>query len=224
MGESSDVGRMAEDYLTVVWKAYEWPGGRPSTTDIADRLAVTPSTVSANLKRLARDGLVDYEPYGTVTLTARGEAIAVALVRRHRIIETYLVERLALGWDEVHREADLLEHAVSDLVLARMDAALGHPVHDPHGDRIPRGGAPEPTAVAATLAEVASGAAVEVVRVSDRSSAILRYLADKGIRPGVVVEVVSAADQTGAVLLRLDGSPVEISSAAAAAVWVRPAG
>lgn len=221
MTEPQDVGRMAEDYLTVVWKAYEWPGGRPQTTDIADRLGVTPSTVSANLRRLARDGLVDYEPYGTVTLTARGEELAVGLVRRHRIIETYLVQRLGLGWDEVHREADLLEHGVSDVVLERMDAALGHPRADPHGDVIPRGERPSEVA-AEPLAATAVGTSVEVVRVSDRSSPILRYLAEKGIRPGVQLTVTSAADQTGAVGLDLDDRPVEISTKAATAVWVRP--
>lgn len=221
MTEHQDVGRMAEDYLTVVWKAYEWPGGRPQTTDIADRLGVTPSTVSANLRRLARDGLVDYEPYGTVTLTERGHQIAVGLVRRHRIIETYLVEQLGLGWDEVHREADLLEHAVSDLVLARMDAVLGHPRADPHGDLIPRGDSPDaPTAE--PLTDLAAGTEATVVRVSDRSSPILRYLADKGIRPGAQLTVTSASDQTGAVGLDLGDRPIEISTTAAAAVWVRP--
>lgn len=218
---TSDVGRMAQDYLTVVWKSYEWPGGRPATTDIADRLGVTPSTVSANLKRLARDGLVDYEPYGTVTLTTRGEEIAVALVRRHRIIETYLVQRLGLGWDEVHTEADLLEHAVSDVVLARMDEALGYPDVDPHGDAIPRDIVRRPGAELVPLTSVALGTDVEVVRVSDRSAVILRYLADKDIRPGARLLVLSGGEQTGAVRLRHASTDVELSTTAADAVWVR---
>src|SRR5699024_10448184 len=90
---------------------------------------------SANLKKLARDGYIDYEPYGQITLTEQGRSIAVEIVRRHRIVETYLVEALGLSWDQVHAEADRLEHAVSILVLERMNAALGHPDRDPHGDR-----------------------------------------------------------------------------------------
>lgn len=219
---------MAEDYLTVVWKAYEWPGGRPTTTDIADQLGVTPSTVSSNLRRLARDGLVDYEAYGTATLTADGERIAVDLVRRHRVIETYLVERLGLTWDEVHPEADLLEHAVSDRVLARMDAALGHPAADPHGDRIPREGDTlsadtYPADGAITLAAGGDATDVVVVRVSDRSPEILRYLADKGIGPGTALHVVTAAGPTGTIAVRRGEESLELSTSAAAAVWVRPA-
>ena len=115
------VTRMVEDYVTLIWKAYEWPGGRPATTEMAEQLGVTASTVSANLKKLARDGYIDYEPYGQIVLTDVGRQIAVEIVRRHRIVESYLVEALGLTWDQVHDEADRLEHAVSDLVLERMN-------------------------------------------------------------------------------------------------------
>lgn len=134
---SERVGRVAEDYLTLIWKAEEWPDDPATTTGIAARVGVNASTVSANLKKLARDGLIDYEAYGSVALTDAGRAIAVAVVRRHRILETYLAERLGYTWDEVHDEADHLEHAVSDTLLARMDEELGHPQVDPHGDPIP---------------------------------------------------------------------------------------
>ncbi len=102
----SPATRMVEDYVTLIWKAHEWPGGEPSTTDLAAQLGVTPSTVSANLKRLARDGLISYEPYGPIELTDDGRAIAIDIVRRHRIVETYLVEHLELSWDQVHDEAN----------------------------------------------------------------------------------------------------------------------
>lgn len=121
------VTRVVEDYVTLIWKAHEWPGGTPTTSDLAAQLGVTPSTVSANLKKLARDGFIDYEPYGSINLTETGQAIAVEIVRRHRILETYLVRELGVAWDQVHDEADRLEHAVSDLVLDRMAEALGHP-------------------------------------------------------------------------------------------------
>lgn len=139
---SSNSSRVVEDYLTLIWKAAEWPEDdrRATTTELAAPLGVTPSTVSANLRKLSRDGLIKYEPYGAIELTERGEAIAIDVVRRHRIIETYLVKRLGLTWDQVHDEADLLEHAVSELVLERMDEVLGHPQSDPHGDPIPRRG------------------------------------------------------------------------------------
>src|SRR5690625_7224435 len=119
--------RMVEDYVVLIWKAHEWPGGRPTTTDLAERLAVTASTVSANLKKLARDGYIDYEPYGQITLTEQGRSIAVEIVRRHRIVETYLVEALGLSRDQVHAAADRLERAVSELVRERISTASATP-------------------------------------------------------------------------------------------------
>src|SRR5665647_872366 len=116
---------MVEDYLSIIWKAREWPGGSVSTNEIAATQEVTPSSVSANLKKLARDGLIEYQPYGRIGLTPAGADIAVAVVRRHRVLETYLVERLGFGLDQVHEQADALEHAVSDLVVDRMHEVLG---------------------------------------------------------------------------------------------------
>ncbi|WP_454301593.1 metal-dependent transcriptional regulator [Salana multivorans] len=113
---TEDVGRVAEDYLALIWKANEWPGDerRATTSDLAAALGVTLSTVSANLKRLARERLIRYQPYGAIELTREGERIALGVVRRHRLIETFLVEQLCYSWDEVHEEADRLEHAVTD--------------------------------------------------------------------------------------------------------------
>mgnify|MGYP002754893431 CR=1 FL=1 len=136
----ADVTRVTEDYLALIWKACEWPddGRRPNTTDLAAALGVTPSTVSASLKRLAREGMIKYRPYGNIELTEEGERIGRAVVRRHRIIETYLVTSLGMPWDQVHDEADRLEHAASEELVDRMDEVLGHPDADPHGDPIPR--------------------------------------------------------------------------------------
>ncbi|TPW76693.1 metal-dependent transcriptional regulator [Schumannella sp. 10F1B-5-1] len=206
--------RMEEDYLTNVWKAYEWPGDRPTTTDLAARLGVTPSTVSANLKKLARDALIEYEPYGSIQLTDAGRAIATRVVRRHRIIETYLVQRLGLGWDEVHDEADRLEHAVSDLVLDAMDAELGHPAADPHGDPIPGRDGSIPFADAPTLAAVGSGVRVRVVRVADRHPEVLRYLSEKGVAVGTELVVVTAMDASGAMRVRHAGGAAGSGGAA----------
>lgn len=218
--EPPAVTRMVEDYLTLIWKAYEWPGGRPSTTDMAAQLGVTPSTVSANLKKLASDGFVDYEPYGTVELTTEGCEIAVAVVRRHRIIETYLARQLGLGWDQVHDEADRLEHAVSDLVLDRMDAVLGHPGSDPHGDPIPGADGHLQADNTIALSDLPPGTPAAIVRVSDRSPDILRYLEQRGIVVGarLRLNLVSAA---ATIDITVSDERVELSLTAAKAVRVQ---
>lgn len=216
------VTRVVEDYVTLIWKAFEWPGGTPTTTDLATQLGVTPSTVSTTLKKLARDGFIEYEPYGEITLTDTGHALAVRVVRRHRILETYLVHALGMPWDEVHDEADHLEHAISDAVLQRMDDALGNPTHDPHGAPIP-----DATGVVRinhdeSLADASPPATFQVTRVSDRSSDLLRYLQSLGISVGAqlrVNEVNAAAD---AIRLSIDGARVQLSLSSAAAIRVRP--
>lgn len=219
---SEPVSRVVEDYLTAIWKAYEWPGGVASTNDLAHSLGVTPSTVSATLKKLAREEYINYEPYGSITLTAAGQAIAVKVVRRHRIIETYLVEKLGLRWDQVHIEADALEHAISDFVLQRMDEVLGRPTHDPHGDPIPSVDGSIELIDAVPLARTSTGVELEVVRVSDRDSAVLRYLSARGVSVGTRLTLLKMDDAVGVleVLLEGDSIPRELSLTAASAIWV----
>lgn len=220
------VSKMVEDYLKIIWKAGEWPDGSVSTNQIAETLAVTPSSVSANLKKLARDGFIDYEPYGSIALTPVGRAVAVGVVRRHRVLETYLVERLGFGWDEVHQEADALEHAVSDLVLDRMDEMLGYPNRDPHGDPIPRSDGTVERQAAARLSEIDPGGEGRVVRISDREPAILRYLEERQITIGTVLRLHARNPAAGSVSItptNTQGQPdglVEIATGAAEAVWV----
>ncbi len=221
---------MVEDYLSIIWKAQEWPGGSVSTNEIAATQAVTASSVSANLKKLARDGLIEYEPYGHIDLTPAGNEIAVAVVRRHRVLETYLVERLGFGWDEVHMEADVLEHAVSDLVVDRMHEVLGRPTHDPHGHPIPHSdGSIEQSRgrhSAGRLSEMEPAAAGQVARISDHEPAILRYLEERQIVFGSRVRLEERNPAAGSVsVMRLgpEGEPagvVEIAVGAASAVWV----
>jgi len=230
MGRSR-VSTMTEDYLRIIWKAQEWPDGSVSTSELASTLGVTPSSVSANLKKLARDSLIDYEPYGRIGLTPAGHEIAVMVVRRHRVLETYLVECLGLGWDEVHLEADALEHAVSDRVLDRMDEVLGRPGHDPHGDPIPRAdGSIAPSVErdpAARLGRVDPGARGRVIRISYHEPAILRYLEERQITIGTRFRVEATNRAAGSVSVsrsRVEGEPadrVEIAAGAAGAVWVR---
>ena len=128
---------VTQDYLKAVWVAVEMGGVGASVTGLARRMGVAPSTASENVARLVEAGLLEHDPYRPVTLSPEGRRRAMAMVRRHRLLETYLVEVLGFEWDEVHAEAEVLEHAVSDRLLDRLDAALGHPERDPHGDPIP---------------------------------------------------------------------------------------
>ena len=222
---TTEITRVTEDYLTLIWKAGEWPddGRRPGTSDLAAALGVTLSTVSANLKKLARERLIHYEPYGAIELTTEGVQIALEVVRRHRTIETFLVERLGIPWDEVHDEADRLEHAASDRLIARMDSLLGYPETDPHGDPIPRQGVLDPV-TAVVLSTRASGDSVRVVRVSDANPDILRFLAGRKIRIGSNLRVVAAISSIGLMTIEHEGDMIELSGPIATAVHVLPAG
>lgn len=136
-GAPTEGSTVTQDYLKAVWAASEWGGSGASITGLARRMKVAPSTASENVGRLVEAGLLEHEPYKAVTLSVDGQRLATGMVRRHRLLETYLVERLGLSWDEVHAEAEILEHAVSDRLLEALDEALEHPVRDPHGDPIP---------------------------------------------------------------------------------------
>ncbi len=133
----SDLSSTAQDYLKLIWSATEWASTPMTVTAMAERLGVRPSTVSVGIKKLVKQGLVKHAPYGSIELTDAGGEHAVAMVRRHRLLETFLVNMLGYGWDEVHDEAEILEHAVSEKLIERIDRKLGHPTRDPHGDPIP---------------------------------------------------------------------------------------
>lgn len=220
-----ETSRVAEDYVTLIWKAGEWPddGRKATTSDLAASLGVTLSTVSANLKKLAREELIHYEPYGTISLSEEGERMAVDVVRRHRLIETFLVEHLGYRWDEVHDEADRLEHAASDLLIERIDATLGHPEVDPHGDPIPQAGAmgrADGPVTARILTRCEIGQTVQVVRVSDTNPDVLRFLADRGIRVGSTLQIVTPMTATGLMTVQSEDQAIEMSLPIAGAVHV----
>jgi DtxR family Mn-dependent transcriptional regulator len=209
----TELSQATQDYLKCVWTLQEWSGESVSMTALAERLGVRTSTASDGVKKLAEHGLVEHIAYGGITLTRAGRAHAIAMVRRHRLLETYLVSALGYGWDEVHDEAEVLEHAVSDRMLDAIDTLLGHPTRDPHGDPIPSadGDAHLPDAV--PLAQAAPGMAT-VVRVSDADPERLRRFAEAGLVPDVPLEVAN----TGAV--RVGDMTIALDSADAAAVWV----
>lgn len=187
-----------EDYLKAVF-VLSRGGGIATTTDIAARLAISAPSVSGMLRRLADQGLVDHVPYRGVALTAAGREAALRVIRRHRIIETYLVERLGLGWDEVHVEAERLEHAVSDRVLERMAQALGHPEFDPHGDPIPAADGSVPSRQVRPLTQVAAGERVHVQQVLAHDGEELRYLARVGLVPGAAISISAQEPVAGTV-------------------------
>jgi len=175
-----------ENYLKVIWGAEEW--SRPATVgSIAAALSLAPSSVSEAVRKLAESGLVQHAPYGAVALTDAGRSVAVAVVRKHRLIETFLVEELGYAWDEVHEEAEVLEHAVSERFIDAIEDRLGHPELDPHGDPIPRRDGTLPGSGAVTIDRAPADAEVRIVRVSDAVPGLLKRLGDRGLGLGSVV-------------------------------------
>ena len=200
----AELSSSAQDYLKVIWDLQEWDKGPVQPTAVAERTGMKQSTVSGALGRLVDAGLVTHRPYGKVELTQTGRRYAVTMVRRHRLLETFLVQVLGYGWDEVHEEADSLEHAVSDKMVDRIDDYLGHPTMDPHGDAIPTGSGSLPELPATcTLSEVPVGSTVRVQRVSDEDSNALRYLVRIGLVPGSLVRVEGKDAPQGQIRLNL---------------------
>lgn len=198
------LSRSVEDYLKAIFSISERSGGaHAATNEIAELLALTPASVTGMVKKLAESGMLEHEPYRGVRLTPGGEKAALAVVRRHRILEAYLITKLGYDWSNVHDEAERLEHAVSDDLIERMAFALGEPKYDPHGAPIPtRDGTIErPLYVA--LAEVAPGSRVKVRQVSDDDSERLRYLKSIGLMPMTEVLVVDKQPFDGPITVRL---------------------
>src|ERR687894_1817281 len=168
--------RSVEDYLKAIYRLS--PEGRPaSTSDIATLLELSPASVSGMVKRLSEQGLLEHLPYKGVQLTAEGRRAALRMVRRHRLIEAYLVEFLGYSWDTVHEEAERLEHAVSDTMVERMATALGNPDVDPHGDPIPSADGSIQELACTPLTNIPVGQSVEIHRVHESQPERLRYIA-----------------------------------------------
>ena len=177
------------DYLKAVWELAGTSGGVVGTKDVAARLSISAASVTNMFTRLQEMGLVEYERYRGAMLTDRGREEALRLVRRHRLIETFLLEHLGYDWQEVHEEAERLEHAVSDGFTERLAEYLGHPDHDPHGDRIP---SPEGTLkpdYSSLLSEADAGQRILISKVSDEDASMLDYLGEHGLVPGRMLTV-----------------------------------
>lgn len=213
-----DYPEKTQDYLKCIWDIVERTGEPAALSTIAQILGKKTPTASEAVKRLAASGLVKHKKYAGVMLTLTGQRVALAMVRRHRLIEMFLVQVLGYSWDEVHDEADLLEHAVSDQFLDRVDAMLGHPQRDPHGDPIPDAQGNVAALSKQLLSTVAPGEVVTVEQIHDGDPEFLRYLAENNIRPGARVSV--GAPVAGVLYVRVGGGSVPISVQAAADIRI----
>ncbi len=204
-----DLTGAIEDYLKAIYaigqEVAEGGGEHRSvaTTAIAGRLGVAPASVSAMIKRLADQGLVEYTPYQGVSLTVSGRQATLRIIRRHRVIESYLVHALGYAWEEVHDEAERLEHAISDLLVERMATAMGDPIVDPHGAPIPTAEGTIDDRRLQSLGDLAVGHTARIARVADEDADLLRYLASLALTPGMQVTVSAREPFDGPVTLRL---------------------
>ena len=213
----------ADDYLKTIYSHTEWQPDPITPNQLATRLGLAPSSVTEMVKKLYAAGLVDHRPYGPIALTPAGEQRALAMLRRHRLIETWLVEVHGYGWDEVHDEAEVLEHALSDRLLDAIDVQLGRPNRDPHGDLIPAadGTLQRPDTVRLDRAPV--GFAGRVVRISDRDPDVLRELDQLGIELDEPVWVGESSEgSAGVAVVRRAGTEIVVSLAVAGSVWLEP--
>ncbi|MDH5759480.1 MAG: metal-dependent transcriptional regulator [Gemmatimonadota bacterium] len=197
------LSRSTEDYLKVIYSILE-RGDTATTSAIASVLSVQPASVTGMVKRLAESGLLEHVPYKGVELTSEGTVEALRVLRRHRIIETYLCERLGFSWDDVHDEAERMEHAVSDVLIERMAVALEHPSHDPHGSPIPTRSGEIETTDHVTLAGLPPGTKATIRAVRDEDPADLRSMRERGLVPGARLRVGERSGASTVVFLTVD--------------------
>ncbi len=203
----------ADDYLKTVYAHTEWQDAPITPSVLAAKLGIAPSSVTEMVKKLAAAGLVSHVPYGAVRLTEAGTARALAMVRRHRLVETWLVQEFGYGWDEVHDEAEVLEHTISDRLLEGIDARLGRPRFDPHGDAIPDAAGRIEREPFVLLADAPVGHTGRVLRVDDRDPELLRALEPLGLTVASTVTVTASG-------VEIDGAQTALPDEAAQVVWL----
>jgi DtxR family transcriptional regulator, Mn-dependent transcriptional regulator len=211
-----------ENYVKEILLAEQELDGAPVPMGaVAKALDVTPGTATAMLKSLAQSGLADYEPRRGAKLTEKGHELALRMIRKHRIVESYLVDELGLDWSEVHVEAERMEHAISERVLDCMDAKLGHPTTDPHGDPIPSAGGDLRIRKLTSLAFATCGRKYVIARVSDQSSEFLQFLNERGLKPGAAIKLLSRSEAADVVTLSNEsGQSVTMGFKAAEKVFI----
>ena len=213
-----------ENYLKHILLLSDGAEGLIPMGALSTALSVVPGTVTTMVKALAADGLVVHAPRQGVRLTAAGRRLALGVLRKHRLVETFLVQVLKMDWGAVNAEAEQLEHAISDTVLDRLDALLGHPATDPHGDPIPSRQGKLPSQVYATLATCLLARPLRVVRVTEQTAEFLQFAEQNGLLPGAALRVVDRNLAAGLVRLQRRGRrPLALGLAAAGRILVEPA-
>ncbi|MDO5701110.1 MAG: metal-dependent transcriptional regulator [Bowdeniella nasicola] len=220
----SELSASHQNYLKAIWSLTEWSDAPVTPSDLAARVGVRLSTASDAVKKLTEQGLAHHEPYGAISLSEQGREYAVMMVRRHRLIETFLVSVLGYTWDQVHDEAETLEHAVSDFLVERLDRYLGYPRRDPHGDPIPAADGTVTLPDAFPLVDVAPNSRVRIERISDDDPGLLQYFSERGIDIGDDVEVRAGSPYSDAIEITVlpAGETLPLGEIAAAQVWVSP--
>jgi DtxR family transcriptional regulator, Mn-dependent transcriptional regulator len=212
-----------ENYLKHVLLLSEGVADLVPMGALAEALAVVPGTVTTMVKALADEGMVEHQPRHGVRLTEKGRRVALNVLRKHRLVETFLVNVLKMDWAKVHAEAEQLEHAISDDVLDRLDALLGHPETDPHGDPIPSRQGKMSSQVYATLATCVAERPLRIVRITEQSAEFLRFAEQSGLQPGTSLRVIDRNLTAGLVTLRKSaGRPLSLSVVAAGKILVEP--
>jgi DtxR family Mn-dependent transcriptional regulator len=211
----------AENYAKALYELQARGKSPVGTNAVAERLGVTPASASGMLKRLADEGMVEYEAYHGARLTPEGERIALEVIRHHRLIELFLAEVLDMPWDQVHSEAEVLEHHISEELEELIAAKLGQPVRDPHGDPIPDRDLAVTVEDSVPLTDLEPGERGIFARISDSDSSMLRYLAEREIQPGAGLLVRSREPFGGPVLVEIAGRTHPLGPALAESMRVR---
>jgi DtxR family Mn-dependent transcriptional regulator len=212
-----------ENYLKALFLLDPHSEKQVATGEIAIALNVTPGSVTTMIKTLAEGGLVLHRPHYGVQLTKSGRTLAVRVVRRHRIVELFLVEILSMDWSEVHEEAEQLEHVVSDIVIDRMDELLGHPTVDPHGDPIPAADGSLPERSLKRLSFCENGDRVSIARIGDQDTTFLKFAEDIGLVLGEKIEIIDRNDLTDSITVRSSQQEVVLGLSAAGRIEVEHA-
>jgi DtxR family Mn-dependent transcriptional regulator len=209
-----------EDYLKTIYMIHEREGKGVSTTAIAAALNVTPASVTGMVKKLAEMKLVRHTPYQSVELTRSGEKLALEVVRHHRLLELFLIEALGYSWDEVHAEADMLEHVISEEFEERMAARLGHPVIDPHGDPIPARDGTFTALKERALLSLQAGESAQITHINDTNSEMLRYAASLGLMPTTRLTLLEVEPFGGSLRVKIGKAEKSIGRELAAQIFV----
>ena len=219
------VTRAMEDYLKALFELSGHGAAEVKARDLAQSLGVAPASVTGMLSKLAHLGLVRYQKYRGATLSEAGRALALEILRHHRLLETYLAQALGYPWHEVHDEAERLEHVISEAFEERVDALLGNPTHDPHGDPIPQPDGTLPETPGVPLTELAVGSSATITRITEQSPATLAFLAEVGLIPGARLELLEREPEEDTLSVHGDppgAEPVRLPGALAQGILADP--